>query len=145
MRTKQQTIRAPATPTDVKAAFAQYPRAIQRRLSEVRKTIFAVAADLGDVGPLTETLKWGEPAYLTAATKSGSTIRLGWKAARPDDYALYFNCQTSLVDTFRTLFPEGRYEGNRAVLFNASEDYPEDLIAQCVSLALTYHRQKRKR
>ena len=71
----------------------------------LRELIFATAAATPGVGALEETLKWGEPAYLTSATRSGSTIRLAWKPARPEQYAMFFNCQTTLVDTFRTLFP----------------------------------------
>jgi hypothetical protein len=29
------------------------------------------------VGALHETLKWGQPAYLTPETRSGTTLRLG--------------------------------------------------------------------
>lgn len=43
----------------------------------MRRLIVATAAETSGVGPLTEMLKWGEPAYLTEATVSGSTIRLG--------------------------------------------------------------------
>ena len=69
--------RLPAIPADVAAAFATFPAAVRGRLLDVRRVIFATAEELEGVGPLTEALKWGEPAYLTAASKSGSTIRLG--------------------------------------------------------------------
>ncbi len=65
-------------PADVAAVFAGFPERVRRRLLEVRDLIFETAADIEGVGPLTETLKWGEPAYLTGATGSGTTIRLGW-------------------------------------------------------------------
>ena len=54
------------------------------RLMTLRALIFDVAAKTDGVGALDETLKWGEPAYLTRS-KSGSTIRLGWKASAPDE------------------------------------------------------------
>ena len=41
------------------------------------------AASTDGGGPIEETLKWGDPAYVTSATKSGSTIRVVWKKARP--------------------------------------------------------------
>ena len=54
---------------------------------------------------------------------------------------MYFNCQTTLVETFRTLFPnEFRFEGNRAIVFNASDAVPTDALAFCIAAALTYHR-----
>lgn len=134
----------PELPPDVTAVFASYPRSIQTRLTDLRTLIFEVAAR-EDVGTITETLKWGEPAYLTSQSKSGSTLRMGWKAAAPEQYALYFNCQTTLVDTFRTLFPELRFDGNRAILLDASSEPPMDSLAVCIAATLTYHRAKKTR
>jgi Domain of unknown function (DU1801) len=109
----------------------------------LRELIFRTAAATDGVGKLEETLKWGEPAYLTSQSGSGSTIRIGWKASKPAEYALYFNCQTSLVETFRTLFPTGfRFEGRRAIVFTADEAVPADALAFCIAAALTYHRRR---
>ena len=55
--------------------FAAYPPKLRKRLLAVRQMIFDVAKRTEGVGKLQETLKWGEPAYVTAATGSGSTIR----------------------------------------------------------------------
>lgn len=105
----------------------------------MRRLIFATAASIPRVGPLTETLKGGEPAYLTEASKSGSTIRLGWKRSDPNRVALYFNCQTTLVETFRLQFPnELAFDSNRAVLFAVTDPLPER--PTCIAAALTYHR-----
>ena len=77
------------------------------------------------VGPLTETLKWGEPAYLTEATGSGSTIRLGRSRSSEQECAVLFNCRTTLVDDFRSRFPGVfAYEKNRAILLDAREPLP---------------------
>jgi len=128
---------------EVARVFAHYPPAVRRRMLALRKLIFDTAAATPRVGKLQETLKWGEPAYLTADSGSGSTIRIDWKAAQPGQYALYFNCQTTLVDTFRTLFPQGlRFEGNRAVIFPMNEALPKRDLAFCVAAALTYHLDK---
>ena len=56
---------------------------------------------------------------------------------------MYFNCRTSLVDTFRTLFPELNFTGNRALIFEEGEQLPADSVAKCIELALTYHARKR--
>ncbi len=114
----------------------------------VRALIFEVAERTDGAGPLEETLKWGEPAYLTTHSRSGSTIRLGWKKALPPAQAgacaLYFNCNTHLVDTFRTLFPRGfRFEGNRAIVFAPHEAPDSDALALCIRAALNYHRDKK--
>ena len=121
-------------------AFENYPPTVRRKLLTLRELIFETAAATPGVGTLEETLKWGEPAYLTSETKSGSTIRLGWKKSAPAQYAMYFNCQTSLVDTFRTLFPgDFKFEGNRAIVFSISDAIPRDPLACCIAAALTYH------
>ena len=59
-------------------------------------------------------------------------------------YAVYFHCQTDLVETFRELYPELRYGGNRSILLDAGEKLPEAALRHCIALALTYHARKRK-
>ncbi len=126
----------------VAQAFDACPAPMRRKLLALRELILRTAASTEGVGELEETLKWGEPAYLTSASRSGSTVRIAWKPARPTEYAMYFNCQTSLVDTFRSLFPdEFRFEGNRAIVFTESDVLPLDALAFCIAAALTYHRK----
>jgi hypothetical protein len=132
----------PAPQAAVAEVFADYPPAIRARLMEIRALIFKSAA-AEEVGEITETLKWGEPAYLTSQSKSGSTIRIGAKRSDPARYAVYFNCQTTLVDTFRTLFPEMKFDGNRAIVLDQSTDLPADALRVCIAAALTYHRRKK--
>lgn len=130
---------------DVEAVIASYPNKARTRIRTLRKLILSTAAAIPEVGPISETLKWGEPAYLTEKSRTGSTIRIAWKASAPEQYAMYLNCQTTLVDTYRTLFPELRFEGNRAVLFDLAEELPEDAVQRCIELALTYHLTKKKK
>ena len=131
-------------PPPVKAAFDAFSEPARDVLLNVRTLIFQTAAANPAVGPLTETLKWGEPAYLTEETKSGSTIRMGWKPANPDHAALFFNCKTTLVDTMREIYPDTfTYQGTRAVLFRLDQPLPNDALAHCIEMALTYHRNKR--
>ena len=127
----------------VAETFNAYPLRIRKRLMALRSLIFETADKTKGVGALEETLKWGEPAYLTSKGKSGSTVRIGWKKSIPSQYAMYFHCQTDLVETFRTLFPSDfRFEGNRAIVFEEGDAVPFDSLAICVSYALTYHRIK---
>ncbi len=127
----------------VAAAFAAYPPAMRRRVMALRELIFETAAATPGVGLLEETLKWGEPAYVTSQSKSGTTIRIAWKPSSPTRYAMYFHCQTHLIQTFRSLFPtELRFEGNRAIVFHDSEPVSVDALAFCIAAALTYHRNK---
>lgn len=133
----------PVMPAEVAAAFSAFPAPVRDQLLEVRQLIFATAAATASVGPLTETLKWGEPAYLTEATGSGSTIRLGMPKAAGGQGAVLFNCRTTLVDTFRARFPETfSWQGRRAILLDPSGPLPAGPLAVCVGLALTYHRRR---
>jgi hypothetical protein len=136
-------VKRPFGSAAVERTFAAYPPAMRRKLLALRTLIFKTAAATDGVGALDETLKWGEPAYVTAQSGSGSTIRIDWKKNKPAHYAMYFNCQTNLVETFRTIFPrEFIYEGNRAIVFAADARVPVDALALCIESALTYHRRK---
>ncbi|MEM7119630.1 MAG: DUF1801 domain-containing protein [Pseudomonadota bacterium] len=135
---------APQIEQSVCAAFDAAPTALRLRMLALRDLIFETADAMDGVGPLTETLKWGEPAYLTEASKSGSTIRIGWKKASPTRYALYFNCNTSLIETFRAQFGDDlTFEGNRAIVFDKNDALPSAMVASCIASALTYHRDKK--
>jgi hypothetical protein len=125
--------------------FAAYPKPIKTRLLALRRLILDTASKTAGVGELEETLKWGQPSYLTTESKSGSTIRIDRVKSSANQVALYFHCQTDLVATFRELYPEElTYSGNRAVILNADDDIPEAALRHCVGLALTYHLRKRK-
>jgi Domain of unknown function (DU1801) len=129
--------------SSVAQTFATYPPQICRKLLALRKLIFDIAKTTDGVGPIEETLKWGELAYMTARSKSGSTIRLGWKKSNPTQYAMYFNCQTNLIESFRTLFPNDfKFEGNRAIVFDDDEGVPVDALCFCIAAALSYHLRK---
>lgn len=127
-------------PHPVALAFEAMPGDVRDALLPVRERLFAIA-DATGAGPLSETLRWGEPAYLTEATKAGSTVRLGVSGGRA---AVFFNCNTTLVDGFRSDFPETFVcVGNRALLVGARTD--DAVLDICLARALTYHRAKRKR
>jgi Domain of unknown function (DU1801) len=129
----------------VDAVFSAYPKPIKAKLLALRRLIFDTAKTTKGVGALQETLKWGQPSYLTAETKSGSTIRIDQVKSAANQYAVYFHCQTDLVATFRELYPtEFSYGGNRSILLNAEDDIPEPALRHCVALALTYHLNKPK-
>ncbi|WP_127110079.1 DUF1801 domain-containing protein [Pararhodobacter zhoushanensis] len=129
----------PAPPDAVAAAFERLSDALHARLQSVRALIFAVA-DEAAVGPLTETLKWGEPAYLPPG-RAGTTIRLGVSKTAPDQVALFVHCQTTLIDGFRDHFGDTfAYEGKRALILHPGP-IPEAALAQCIRAALTYHRR----
>lgn len=128
----------PITSPGVSAVFETYPPAIRRRATRLRGLVLATAAESAEVGEVEETLKWGEPSYVTS---TGSTVRLGWKASRPDEYKVLFHCRTRLVDTFRELYPDTfEFEGSRAIVLREITELPVTPPKHCISLALTYHR-----
>ncbi|AWL94096.1 hypothetical protein ABIA00_005965 [Bradyrhizobium ottawaense] len=136
---------APPLPREVNRAFGALPAPIGKRLLQVRALIFATAAAYEEVGRLTETLKWGEPAYLTDETGSGSTIRLG-RVKDSAHAAILFNCKTTLIDSFRERFPDRfEYRQTRALLLPVVGKLPSRELSVCLSLALTYHLDRRAR
>ena len=134
------------SPPAVAATLASYPPNMGRRVLKLRELILDVAAQTPGVGALQESLKWGEPAYITNASKSGSTIRIACKKSKPKQYAMYFNCQTTLVDSFKTIFPAAfKFAGNRAIVFAEHDELPVAALRICIAMALTYHSNKRAR
>jgi len=132
--------------SEVEAVFNTYNTGLREKLLGLRQLIFATAAETKGVGSLEETLKWGQPSYLTRAPKSGSTIRIDAIKSMSGQYAMYFHCQTTLVETFREVYPdELTYEGCRAIVFNVNEIVAEKPLRHCIALALTYHLNKIKK
>ncbi|MCG9577903.1 DUF1801 domain-containing protein [Vibrio tubiashii] len=123
----------------VKERFDEYPENARVRLMELRNLVFQIAYEL-DLGEVDETLKWCEPSY---SVKTGSPLRMDWKLKSPNNYYLFFNCQTKLVDTFRELYGEELvFQGNRAIILSLSKPIPETAIKSCLELALTYQQRK---
>lgn len=119
--------------------FQSYPKDIAPLLHNIRDAIFDVAKQ-ESVGELQETLKWGEPSYVS---KVGSTIRFDYKAKAPEQYCLYFNCNTRLVATYREIYGDiFSFEGNRAIVLNKNDEVPWVQLKHCIALALRYHKIK---
>jgi len=76
-------------------------------------------------------------------TDFGSTIRIDWKEKAPNQYAMYLNCTSKLVETFKKKF-DGifKFEGNRAIVFQMDDDIPNFELKICISAALQYHKVK---
>lgn len=130
---------------EVALVFLAYPAKLRGRLVALRRLILKTAAKTQGVGAIEETLKWSQPSYLTAESKSGSTIRIDRVKTSDEKYAIYFHCQTDLVSTFRELYPEKfAFEGNRAIVLDAGKKTDEKALAHCIALALTYHVRKLK-
>ncbi len=136
-----------AKPSAAVAEILQkYPKPVQVKLHALRLLLYQCAAQTQGVGALEETVRWGQPSYLASASKSGSMIRID--RYRKDDTrcALYFLCQTTLVDSFKEMFGNAlTYEGTRAVIVNVADEINTPLLSQCIELALTYNRRSPKK
>lgn len=129
---------------EVAAAIEAAPAAVRGALHDLRSLILEAAAARPEVGDLVETLKWSEPAYLPKKPRIGTTVRMNALKGSDTEVALYFHCQTTLVEEFRALYPERcAFEGNRALIMAVDKPLPADAIRHCVQRALTYHLAKR--
>src|SRR5471030_197574 len=127
----------------VASVFKAYPASLRRRLMILRELVFETAARTDGVGALSETLKWGQPSYLTAETGSGTTVRID-RLKKSEGYAIYFHCQSGLVGQLKELYPDTfRYEGKRAIVFELNDKLPKRALAHCIGLALTHHLRKK--
>lgn len=129
---------------NVAAIFAAYPPAIRARLRFLRGLIFDVAHRTPGVGAIEETVRWGQPSYLTTQSKSGSLIRIDHVKSQAGKYAMYFHCQTTLVDAFKEMY-RGKFEfgGNRSIVFSEDDEIPVRELRRCIAMALTYHLDKK--
>ncbi|MCF6318138.1 MAG: DUF1801 domain-containing protein [Proteobacteria bacterium] len=117
-----------------------YPNNAKEKLLFLRSLIIETATDLKGIEKIEETIKWGEPSYIT---KNGSTIRIDWKAKTPNQYSMFFNCKTKLVDTFKELYNDIlTFKGNREITFEMEENIAVEELKHCVEIALTYKSRK---
>ena len=129
------------TAPNVAAAFEVFPAPERKTLLRLRDVIFEVAKSDARIGPLQETLRWGQPSYLTATTKSGTAIRLA--LTKKGECALFTHCQTTVMSDFRNQFPdEFAYEDNRALIPGAGFEDKIALLSMFMVAAMTYHRKK---
>ncbi len=125
----------------VEQAFDLDDAEARRGLLVLRALIFDVAAELPAVGRIEETLRWGQPSYITPESKSGSMLRLGVpKGAR---FGVFVHCQSQLIPEYLTTFPAwDRVEGTRAVLFDRPSEIEPLRHGWLIKRALTYHIRK---
>ncbi len=133
----------PFSHPEVAAIFADYPAGVRKKLLELRQLIFETARSTDGVGEIEETLRWGQPSYITAQSGSGTTIRLDKVKNKPGQLAVYVHCQTSLIDEFRKKHGKSlTFETNRAIHFKQGEPLPKGKLREFIEAALTYHLRK---
>lgn len=123
----------------VRKKFETYPKEVSVLLNRIRDLIFTIAKQ-ENISDLSETLKWNEPSYVS---NIGSTIRFDWKAKAPNQYCVYFNCKTMLIETFKEIYGDTFiYEGNRAIVFTTAQIVPINELSHCISMSLRYKKIK---
>ncbi len=128
----------------VKAVYDGFPPDIREMTLTLRDLIFSVAWDTPQVGRVEETLKWGQPSYLTPDTKAGSTLRIGM--AKQGGAALFAHCATGIISTYASTFPDtDLIEGNRAVIFTSADKIVPMRLRLLIYHGLTYHLKERQR
>jgi hypothetical protein len=128
------------TNPEVGSVFNNYPDPIRYKMLVLRELIIETTKEIDEITMLEETLKWGEPSYLTT---NGSTIRIDWKPKTPNQYAMYFKCTSRLVETFKMIFKDTfTFDGNRAIIFQLDDNIPKKELKSCIKAALTYHKVK---
>jgi len=116
-----------------------FPMHVQPTFDRLRTLVHEVAQK-SEISQLYETLKWGEPSFVA---RHGSTLRMDWKEQSPSTFALYFQCSSKLVETFKVVFTDQfSYEGKRAIHPNLGEELPIAELTECVRVTLWYHKLK---
>ncbi|PIA79511.1 hypothetical protein BFR04_01315 [Gaetbulibacter sp. 4G1] len=124
----------------VEMVFNNYPDSVRSKLLHLRHLIIETANGIAEITTIEETLKWGEPSFLT---KKGSTIRINQKKGEPNQYAMYFQCTSKLIPTFKMIYKDTfTFEGSRAMVFNINNKIPEEALKNCITAALMYHKVK---
>lgn len=124
------------------STIAAWPHAARTQFTEIRDLILTAAQD-ADVGPIEESLKWGQPAWRPKRLRQGSTLRLSWQDNTSQTLALYVDCKTTLSATMREIYPlEFEYESNRALRLSIGATLPVQAIDHLVRLTFTYHRKR---
>jgi len=124
---------------EIQAKFDDYPTNVKVRMIELRRLILSLI-EREDLGPVQETLKWGEPSYFV---KGGSSVRIDWKMKTPEHFYVYFHCQTQLIETFRELHSDRlAFQGNRAIVLDVNQALPVAELEQSLLMAFQYKKLK---
>ncbi len=126
-----------ALPPVVRALFDSWPQTQAAVLEHLRRLILGQAARLPEIGSGTETLRWGQSAFLTPDTGAACALGLG---LAQQDFDVFVQCRTGLIETFPAgLGAAQRDNGNRPVLFRTKAEIDKAALRFPIPRALTYH------
>jgi len=122
---------------DILNVIALWPQQAQQHLLAARTIAFDVAQDKPST-QLTESLKWGEPAW--RPLKGGTTLRMSWKAER-SALGLFVDCKTDLCARMQHDFPEAfDYAAPRALYLATDAAFPKDALRHLAKMTFRYKR-----
>lgn len=125
----------PFKSSEVEAVFNQYSPQCKEALLTIRQLIIDISAELTPHEKLVENLKWNQPTY---TAKAGTPIRIG--IFEETKIALFFHCQTTLIEQFRELFADSLvFSKNRAIIMDPTKPLPINDLKLCIQMGLTYH------
>ena len=105
--------------------------------SKLRVLIFEAASEQPIIGPLEESVKWGEASFTPVRKNVGSSVRI--QPRKNGDVALMFICTTGLVERFAETYPGVfNVEGKRALVFSKSAIIPNAETKHAIAMALTF-------
>lgn len=119
---------------------ARWPAAARARFDSLRAAILSAAHD-ASVGPVTESLKWRQPAWRPATPRTGSTLRLNWSPEVPEVLTLYVDCKTDLAHRMVSLYPDLPNDGRRALTLPLEGPAVTEAVAHLAAMTFTYHRK----
>lgn len=102
--------------------------------------LFHASAKALDVGPLDETLKWGQAAWRPKAPRIGVTLRLHWRMDDPDRIGVFMDCKTDLAARMQTLYPGlPANDGRRHIAVDLNAPLPDAALSHLAEMAFGYH------
>ncbi|MDF1728146.1 MAG: hypothetical protein P1U53_10410 [Sulfitobacter sp.] len=134
----------PPMPAALADLIATWPAPAQG-MARACRALFLSRAEARDIGPLEESLKWGQPAWRPVKPRTGSTLRLMWLEAQPDRLSLYVDCKTDIAARMRSLYPDLPFnDGQRRIDLDLTKALPEQAVAHLADMTLCYHLARRE-
>jgi len=130
-------------PAPLLAIVEAWPAPAQSTLWTCRTLFHQIAAENG-LGPLDESLKWGQPAWRPTKPRTGSTLRMGWSPGMPDRLSFFVDCKTDLAARMRDIYPDfSDNDGQRQLTVTLDAPLPEQALSHLAEMTFTYHLRKR--
>ncbi|WP_299591736.1 hypothetical protein [uncultured Tateyamaria sp.] len=132
------------TPSEILNRTATWPETAQSHFLHLRGIVHDVATS-ADIGPLDESLKWGQPAWRPKRPRTGSTLRVDWSPTIPDRLMTFVDCKTDLATQMDNRYPNQFHnDGRRALGFDLDTALDAHAVWHLAHITLTYHRAKRQ-